>query len=357
MQVTILNSAPVQDVTDNHLSSEVEEALHIFVEEILPNVNSATQAATLNQEIIPNLSKLIHEFTIDNEASTGLGLADLENGMAKIVEEVLSKSLQCTGGQDMTNSSLVQSITDDLTSKRVHDDNCFQFNTRLSGTDIGGSVIKKIKEESDLNCQESCKDHPECNFFLFFTSTHYQTWKRGECRLLRFQGQYQPNQKGHTSGPSECDKVDSQDNYDQLKAFLTRTSDETLDLECSRLARARQEGRSLLKELENHVKLNVFSGAEKEDMESFRNGVFYAIDAVRHLWVELLQSAVGNCVQLHILSSTLHAEYCKLMTSKSAKNIRLTMMLHCLRRLKIYICILIGFHIIWNRIIILTIDV
>ena len=117
MQVTILNSAPVQDVTDNHLSSEVEEALHIFVEEILPNVNFVTQAATLNQEIIPNLSKLIHEFTIDNEASTGLGLADLENGMAKIVEEVLSKSLQCTGGQDMTNSSLVQSITDDLTSK------------------------------------------------------------------------------------------------------------------------------------------------------------------------------------------------------------------------------------------------
>ena len=359
MQVTNINSAPVQDVTDNHLSSEVEEALHIFVEEILPNVNFVTQAATLNQEIIPNLSKLIHEFTIDNEASTGLGLADLENGMAKIVEEVLSKSLQCTGGQDMTNSSLVQSITDDLTSKRVHNDNCFQLNTRLSGTDIGGSVIKKIKEESDLNCQESCKDHPECNFFLYFTSTstHYQTWKRGECRLLRFQGQYQPNQKGHTSGPSECDKVDSQDNYDQLKAFLTRTSDETLDLECSRLARARQEGRSLLKELENHVKLNVFSGAEKEDMESFRNGVFYAIDAVRHLWVELLQSAVGNCVQLHIPSSTLHAEYCKLMTSKSAKNIRLTMMLHCLRRLKIYICILIGFHIIWNRIIILTIDV
>ena len=128
-----------------------------------------------------------------------------------------------------------------------------------------------------------------------------------------------------TSGPSECDKVDSQDNYDQLKAFLTRTSDETLDLECSRLATARQEGRSLLKELENHVKLNVFSGAEKEDMESFRNGVFYAIDAVRHLWVELLQSAVGNCVQLHIPSSTLHAEYCKLMTSKSAKNIKLTM--------------------------------
>ena len=224
----------------------------------------------------------------------------------------------------------------------------------MSGTDIGGSVVKKTKEESDLNCQESCKDHPECNFFLFFTNTHYQTWKRGECRLLRFQGQYQPNQKGHTSGPSECDKVDSQDNYDQLKAFLTRTSDETLDLECSRLARARQEGRSLLKELENHVKLNVFSGAEKEDMETFRNG---AIDAVRHLWVELLQSAVGNCVQLHIPSSTLHAEYCKLMTSKSAKYIRLTMMLHCLRRLKIYICILIGFHIIWNRIIILTIDV
>ena len=117
IQVTIINSAPVQDVTDNHLSSEVEEALHIFVEEILPNVNSATQAATLNQEIIPNLSKLIHEFTIDNEASTGLGLADLENGMGKVVEEVLSKSLQCTGGQDMTNSSLVQSITDDLTSK------------------------------------------------------------------------------------------------------------------------------------------------------------------------------------------------------------------------------------------------
>ena len=92
MQVTILNSAPVQDVTDNHLSSEVGEALHTFVEEILPNMNFVTQAATLNQEIIPNLSKLIHEFTIDNEASTGLGLADLENGMAKIVEEVLCQN-------------------------------------------------------------------------------------------------------------------------------------------------------------------------------------------------------------------------------------------------------------------------
>ena len=76
----------------------------------------------------------------------------------------------------------------------------------------------------------------------------------------------------------------------------------------------------------------------------------------RYLRVELLQSAVANCA---VFSSTSYLAPCKqntvLMTIESTKNIKLTMMLHCFRRLKI--CIIIGFHIIGNGITILTIDV
>ena len=52
-------------------------------------------------------------------------------------------------------------------------------------------IIRKTKENTVEDCQGRCQEENDCEFFLYFTDSHYQTWKRGECRLLRYQGEYQ----------------------------------------------------------------------------------------------------------------------------------------------------------------------
>ena len=64
-------------------------------------------------------------------------------------------------------------------------ESCFKTDSRLSGTDMRNSVIKKTVVDSPEECQEKCVENSDCLYFLYFTDEHYQSWKRGECRLLR----------------------------------------------------------------------------------------------------------------------------------------------------------------------------
>ena len=81
---------------------------------------------------------------------------------------------------------------------------CVQTDMRLTGTDVSGSRIREVYRSTDALCQAACVEEAECKYFLYFSQTHYQPWKRGACRLLRRGGDFVPA-AGHVSGPKTCD--------------------------------------------------------------------------------------------------------------------------------------------------------
>ena len=81
---------------------------------------------------------------------------------------------------------------------------CFHENARYSGTDLKGSIVRRIKARNASVCQEACQKNEDCKFFLYFSEDHKMWFKRGECRLLRFKGELQDNKLGHISGPKFC---------------------------------------------------------------------------------------------------------------------------------------------------------
>ena len=226
----------------NNSILDVGAAVETLADLLEPDVLSASQANVLNAEIIPNLSRLIKEFTDGEGSEVGIGAGMLEAGMVQVVENILVNGQEiCSAENPSLNSSLISGVTDELESLLQTNagsgkqTTCFLMDTRVTGTDIRGGVIKKVVRTSDVECQKSCQDEPECEFFLFFNDNHYQTWKRGECRLLRQQGENQENQPGHTSGPKTCPETGG-DIRDQLETLLQQTAEDTIGMECSRLS-------------------------------------------------------------------------------------------------------------------------
>ena len=214
-------------------SVSLDDVVDAFVSDISPAIESVSQAQVVNNQIVPALSKLILNFTSNNDDVAG---EEIETVANKMTEDFLADSeLIC---QDVGDGVDVDTLADDLLSQLGGaGKECFRENSRLSGTDIGGSVISKDKQETVEDCQEKCAETDECNFFLYFTDEHYQTWKRGECRLLRQQGEYQDDQAGHTSGPKVCDT--DQELETEVKIFLTGVNNEIKKIECTRLERQR----------------------------------------------------------------------------------------------------------------------
>ena len=61
---------------------------------------------------------------------------------------------------------------------------------RYTSTDRKASRIEENRSIDATSCQKKCQKHPECMYFLFFDSNHYQTFKHLTCRLLRSKGLY-----------------------------------------------------------------------------------------------------------------------------------------------------------------------
>ena len=240
----------------NNSILDVGAAVETLADLLEPDVLSASQANNLNAEIIPNLSRLIKEFTANEGSELGIGAGMLEAGMVQVVENILVNGQELCGSENPSvNSSLIGGVTDELVSLTSSStQTCFLLDTRVTGTDIRGSVIRKVVRTSDVECQQSCKDEPQCEFFLFFNDNHYQTWKRGECRLLRQQGENQENQPGHTSGPKTCPDT-KQETRDKLKMLIQQTAEDTLDVECSRLASFESWRQAFVNQMQMNIKI------------------------------------------------------------------------------------------------------
>ena len=76
---------------------------------------------------------------------------------------------------------------------------------RYTGTDLPESLITTTKTVDAESCQRRCQNRGNCNFFLYFSPTHSQWFKRRECRLLRQRGTLQMDAEGHISGPKLCE--------------------------------------------------------------------------------------------------------------------------------------------------------
>ena len=97
---------------------------------------------------------------------------------------------------------------------------CFLVNVRDKGTDLPNNVIARTKTIDAKGCQRRCQKRDQCNFFLFFTPTHSQWYKRRECRLLNERGALEVNSEGHISGPKSC-KVMADSKNDEQVASVT----------------------------------------------------------------------------------------------------------------------------------------
>ena len=90
-----------------------------------------------------------------------------EAGMVEVVENILVNAEEiCNTEIPSLNSSFINGVTDELASRTSDTQSCFHLNTRVTGTDIRGSVIKKVVRTSDQECQKSCEQEPQCEYFL-----------------------------------------------------------------------------------------------------------------------------------------------------------------------------------------------
>ena len=65
---------------------------------------------------------------------------------------------------------------------------CGRSQGRYSSTNLKDARIEENRAISATSCQKKCQNHPECMFFLFFDTNHYQAFKHLTCRLLRSKG-------------------------------------------------------------------------------------------------------------------------------------------------------------------------
>ena len=277
--LVLLNSGLIvgSPVRVNNSILDLGMAVETLADLMDPDVKSASQVNSLSAEIIPNLVRLIKEFKEGEGSEVGIGAGMLEAGMVEVVENILVNAEEiCNTENPSLNSSFINGVTDELASRTSDTQSCFQLNTRVTGTDIRGSVIKKVVRTSDQECQKSCEQEPQCEYFLYFTDTHHQSWKHGECRLLRQQGEFQENEQGHTSGPKTCPDT-KQDNIIKLKALIEKTVQDTLDVECSRLSSVESWKRDFVDQVEMNIEMSSFEGNQEGDIAMLEEDITDAI--------------------------------------------------------------------------------
>ena len=100
------------------------------------------------------------------------------------------------------------------------DAKCFLSNVRDKGTDLPNNVITRTKTIDAGGCQRRCQQREQCNFFLFFSATHSQWYKRRECRLLKQRGPLEVNVEGHISGPKNCKALSDGKNNEDTEPLI-----------------------------------------------------------------------------------------------------------------------------------------
>ena len=111
------------------------------------------------------------------------GISGLEVGLAGVARE-MGRSGDEAGEDEVTQRALELLAQFSLTESAKPPE-CFTKDGRYSGTDLRGSKIREGRAESTAACQEVCQDEPECEYFIYFRTDHYQPSKRRICRLLR----------------------------------------------------------------------------------------------------------------------------------------------------------------------------
>ena len=171
------------------------DAIWTLIDSVSEDLNQVTQMVVLQYQVIPLLSASIENLMTTKASlfSEDSGLrTDIEEKIASVIQALLSTETEwCWCEEPEHVEELVGTVVGELFSghvKRTAEtgaESCFKTDSRLSGTDKKNSVIKKTKVDSPEECQEKCVENSECLYFLYFTDDHYQSWKRGECRLLR----------------------------------------------------------------------------------------------------------------------------------------------------------------------------
>ena len=183
---------PAPPPTTGGGSSTMQEAIWRFIDSVSEDLNQVTQMAVLQYQVIPLLSTSIASLMTTNASlfskDTELGAA-IQEKMASVIQALWStQSDWCWCSEPERVEDLVGTVVAELFSahvQRTPQTDCFKTDFRLSGTDMRNGVIKKTFVDSPEECQEKCVENSDCLFFLYFTDDHYQSWKRGECRLLR----------------------------------------------------------------------------------------------------------------------------------------------------------------------------
>ena len=179
------------------LSSQVSPTLctfaitSILIPSILVQGQLDVGSTSIGKQIIENLrlnSSLEQLLEETYETSSALQIK------AKLLKQMKDDLIQCQG--------LITDLKDNGDAKNTQ--SCFSIKGRYTGTDLIDSRIKELRTLSTEECQEKCKEHPDCNYFLYFSLDHYQRFKHNTCRLLRFKGQLKPAEAGHISGPKRC---------------------------------------------------------------------------------------------------------------------------------------------------------
>ena len=105
-------------------------------------------------------------------------------------------------------------------SDKASNTQCFLSNVRDKGTDLPNNVITRTKTIDAEGCQRRCQQREQCNFFLYFSPTHSQWYKRRECRLLKQRGPLEVNVEGHISGPKNCKALSDGKNNENTKPSI-----------------------------------------------------------------------------------------------------------------------------------------
>ena len=190
-----LTSVVSKPVPNTGGGSTMTDAIWTFVNSVSEDLNQVTQITVLQHRVIPMLSASIDDLMTTNASlfSRDSGLkTDIEEKMATVIQALLSTETEwCWCSEPEHVEELVGTVMAELYSghdKRTaakEGESCFKTDSRLSSTDMKNGIIKKTVVDSPEECQENCVENSDCLYFLYFTDDHYQSWKRGECRLLR----------------------------------------------------------------------------------------------------------------------------------------------------------------------------
>ena len=191
----VCKPVPPTDTGGGGGGSPLRDAIWTFIDSVSEDLNQVTQMVVLQYQIIPMLSASLENLMTTNASlfsqDTGLG-ADIQVKMASVIQALWSSETEwCWCSEPEHVEDLVAKVVGELYSGHVERtpqtgaESCFKTDSRLSGTDMRNGVIKKTFVDSPEECQEKCVENSDCLYFLYFTDNHYQSWKRGECRLLR----------------------------------------------------------------------------------------------------------------------------------------------------------------------------